>query len=264
MKMPRDRNTQQSRGFAFVDMSAPEEVEACVETVDGYELNGRQLRVSKSVSKEDLPKSRRQQSERDGTKKIYCGNLPFTVTKEEVAEFYSEFGEVVNVYIPPNRETGQGRGFAFVTMKEEDTENAIEATNGMDFGGRTLVVNAPLPRGEKAPIRRGKRTKLYVGNLSFYTVPETLEELFGEFGDVFDCYLPEDPATGGSRGFGFVTMGDEDAQRAIDELDGCEVDGREIRVNEAMPKRAVREEQNDDMGDEEFGVISGSWDDMDQ
>jgi RNA recognition motif-containing protein len=84
------------------------------------------------------------------------------------------------------------------------------------------------------------RQKLYVGNLSFYTVPDTLRELFEEFGTVYDCYMPEDPSTGGSRGFGFVTMDKEAAEAAVAETDGCELDGRIIRVNEAQPKGGQR------------------------
>ena len=76
---------------------------------------------------------------------------------------------------------------------------AIEATNGEEFGGRTLVVSEPLPPGAKTNRRQPGRTKLYVGNLSYYTVPETLEDMFSEFGEVYDCYLPEDPATGGTQ-----------------------------------------------------------------
>jgi RNA recognition motif-containing protein len=82
-----------------------------------------------------------------------------------------------------------------------------------------------------------QRTKLYVGNLSFYTVADTLRELFEQYGTVYDCYLPEDTATGGTRGFGFITMSAEDAPRAIADADGMEVDGREIRVNEAQAKQ---------------------------
>jgi RNA recognition motif-containing protein len=81
-----------------------------------------------------------------------------------------------------------------------------------------------------------QRKKLYIGNLSFYTIPDTLAELFEEFGTVHDCYLPEDPVTGNARGFGFVTMDKDAADRAIEEIDGCDLDGRIIRVNEAMPK----------------------------
>lgn len=59
-------------------------------------------------------------------------------------EHYEEFGEVKEVYIPVDRETGAGRGFAFVTMKAEDADSAIEGTNGLLFDGRKLVVSEPL------------------------------------------------------------------------------------------------------------------------
>lgn len=97
------------------------------------------------------------------------------------------------------------------------------------------------------------RTKLYVGNLSFYTTLDTIEDLFSEFGTVHDCYLPEDRERGGSRGFAFVTMENEDAGRAIDETDGYELDGRIIRVNEAQPKgqQNRRDDFYDDDGDYE-------------
>jgi RNA recognition motif-containing protein len=64
--------------------------------------------------------------------------------------------------------------------------------------------------------------------------------MFAEFGTVHDCYLPEDPVTGSSRGFGFVTMDRAQALQAVSEMDGCEVDGRIIRVNEALPKGGNR------------------------
>jgi RNA recognition motif-containing protein len=79
-----------------------------------------------------------------------------------------------------------------------------------------------------------------------------LIEVFSEFGTVHDCYLPEDPATGSSRGFGFVTMDQESALQAIAELDGCEIDGRKVRVNQAQPKGEStalesKEEESDDI-----------------
>jgi RNA recognition motif-containing protein len=82
-------------------------------------------------------------------------------------DYYGGIGEVLEVYIPINPGTGTGRGYAFVTMKEGDVPKAIEETNAVEFMGRPLVVNIPLPPGEKAQNPRCKGTKLYVGNLSF-------------------------------------------------------------------------------------------------
>ena len=79
--------------------------------------------------------------------------------------------------------------------------------------------------------------KLYVGNLSFSTTVQDLEDAFGEIGTVESTNIIEDRDTGRSRGFGFVEMSSaEEAQNAIAELDGKELDGRNLKVNEAKPR----------------------------
>jgi len=80
-------------------------------------------------------------------------------------------------------------------------------------------------------------TKLYVGNLSFNTSISDLEKMFGESGTVQSANIIEDRETGRSRGFGFVEMSSkEEAQAAIAAFDGKEIDGRNLKVNEAKPQ----------------------------
>jgi hypothetical protein len=80
-------------------------------------------------------------------------------------------------------------------------------------------------------------TKLYVGNLSFSTMESDLQTLFRQAGNVVSCSLITDKFTGKSRGFAFVEMGSEaEAQKAIAELNGKDVDGRPLTVNEAKPR----------------------------
>ena len=79
--------------------------------------------------------------------------------------------------------------------------------------------------------------KLYVGNLSFSTNDATLHQLFAEVGPVESARLVTDKETGRSRGFAFVEMAsDEGAQAAIDRLNGTDLDGRRLTVNEARPQ----------------------------
>jgi len=80
-------------------------------------------------------------------------------------------------------------------------------------------------------------TKLYVGNLSFNTTENELQELFSQAGAVQEVTLMQDKFTGKSRGFAFVTMGsDQDAQNAIAKINGQTVEGRTLTVNEARPR----------------------------
>lgn len=79
--------------------------------------------------------------------------------------------------------------------------------------------------------------KLYVGNLSYNSTEEGLRDLFSNYGTVVSAKIVFDRDTGNSKGFGFVEMGSEDeASAAIDGTNGQELDGRQIRVNEAMDK----------------------------
>ncbi len=78
---------------------------------------------------------------------------------------------------------------------------------------------------------------IYVGNLEYKISDNDLREIFEEFGEVVSAKVITDRETGRSKGFGFVEMADEDdANNAIEELDGAELDGRTIKVNKARPK----------------------------
>ena len=77
---------------------------------------------------------------------------------------------------------------------------------------------------------------IYVGNLPFNTTAADLESLFGEYGSVDNAAIINDRETGRSRGFGFVEMENEAGARAIEELDGKDYNGRNLKVNEARPR----------------------------
>ena len=78
--------------------------------------------------------------------------------------------------------------------------------------------------------------KLYVGNLPFSVTNEGLKDLFSSFGEVTEATVVSDRNTGRSRGFGFVTLSDDEAAaKAIAEMNGAMLDGRALRVSEARP-----------------------------
>jgi RNA recognition motif-containing protein len=79
--------------------------------------------------------------------------------------------------------------------------------------------------------------KLYVGNLSYNTYEDNLRALFQSFGTVVSAKIITDRDSGSSKGFGFVEMGtDDEARAAIQGANGRDLDGRQIKVNEAMDK----------------------------
>ena len=77
--------------------------------------------------------------------------------------------------------------------------------------------------------------KLYVGNLSYSTTSDGLKDAFSKVGEVLSATVMIDKMTGRSRGFAFVEMQDADAEKAITTLNGQDLDGRKLTVNEARP-----------------------------
>ena len=79
--------------------------------------------------------------------RIYVGNLNYNTTEEDLRDLFSEHGQVEEVAIITDRDTGRPRGFAFVTMPDsEEGQKAIDAVNEAEVGGRTLLVNEAKPR----------------------------------------------------------------------------------------------------------------------
>ena len=80
-------------------------------------------------------------------KKIYVGNMNYATTEDELRELFASHGEVVEVKVVYDRDTGRPRGFAFVEMSsDEQADAAIAAINGQEIGGRTLRVNVANER----------------------------------------------------------------------------------------------------------------------
>ena len=78
---------------------------------------------------------------------IYCGNLSYQSTDEDLNTLFQEYGDVTSAKVIRDRETDRSRGFGFVEMDSDDeAQNAIDALNGQEFMGRKLVVNESRPR----------------------------------------------------------------------------------------------------------------------
>ncbi|XP_047312202.1 28 kDa ribonucleoprotein, chloroplastic-like [Impatiens glandulifera] len=185
--------------------------------------------------------------------KVFVGNLSYDVDSEKLAQLFDQAGVVEVAEVIYNRETDQSRGFGFVTMSSvAEAEKAVEMFNRYEIDGRLLTVNKAAPRGSK-PERAPRSSfpssgssfgqpsnKIYVGNLPWSVDSDRLQQVFSKYGKVLDARVVIDRETGRSRGFGFVSMSNEDEQNeAITNLDGQSLDGRAIRANvaEERPRR---------------------------
>jgi RNA recognition motif-containing protein len=80
-------------------------------------------------------------------KTIYVGNIPWTITEDQLKEYFSAHGQVLSARIITERASGRSKGYGFVEVPEEDAEKIIEL-NGTEYDGRKLVVNEAKPRPE--------------------------------------------------------------------------------------------------------------------
>jgi cold-inducible RNA-binding protein len=82
---------------------------------------------------------------------LFVGNLPYSVSEQDLIELFGQVGEVVRAQVISDRDTGRSRGFAFVEMRSsEEAQTAIEQLNEREFMGRRLLVNEARPRQERS------------------------------------------------------------------------------------------------------------------
>jgi len=85
-------------------------------------------------------------------KKLYVGNLPYSVTDEQLGQMFAQFGQVSSAVVIKFKDTGRSKGFGFVEFdKDEDADKAIEEMNGKEIEGRNLVVNEARPMQPREP-----------------------------------------------------------------------------------------------------------------
>ena len=90
--------------------------------------------------------------------KIYVGNLPYSVTSEDLSDMFKEYGDVEEATLIMDRETGRSKGFAFVEMKSNsDADRAIKGLNGTQLEGRALTVTQARPRESRPRQDRSSR-----------------------------------------------------------------------------------------------------------
>ena len=92
------------------------------------------------------------------TNKLYVGNIPYTLTGDELGKLFEDYGSVDSAVVINDRQTGRSRGFGFVEMStEQEAQAAMEQMNGTDVGGRNVVVNLARSRPDQEGAGGGRR-----------------------------------------------------------------------------------------------------------
>lgn len=186
--------------------------------------------------------------EQGSTKTVFVGNLSWAVDNDRLSQEFAECGEVVSARVQLDRVSGRSRGFGYVTFATTEAVEAAISLNGTkEIDGRTLNLDKSPdvgPNREKraqafGDTRSAPSKVLFVGNLSWNIVEDTLWDAFSEYGEVSSVRLPTDRETGKPKGYGYIEFGAADsAQKAIDAMNGKELDGRPIRLDFSEPRDA--------------------------
>ncbi|KAK5684353.1 hypothetical protein LTS10_004221 [Elasticomyces elasticus] len=181
---------------------------------------------------------------------MFIGGLNWETTDENMKQYFSQFGDVVECTVMRDGATGRSRGFGFLTFRDPKVVNTVMVKEHT-LDGKLIDPKRAIPRDEQE-----RTAKIFVGGVSQDASQEDFAGFFRGFGNVLDATLMMDKETGRPRGFGFVTF---DSEAAVDRtLEGpLSICGKGIEVKRAQPRGDMRE---GDSGPKKFGGGRGGRD----
>jgi len=230
IRVCRDMITRRSLGYAYVNFQQPADAERALDTMNFDVIKGRPVRIMWSQRDPSLRKS--------GVGNIFIKNLDKSIDNKALYDTFSAFGNILSCKVVCDENGSKGYGFVHFETQEA-AERAIEKMNGMLLNDRKVFVGRFKSRKEREAelgARAKEFTNVYIKNFGEDMDDEKLREIFNEYGHAMSIRVMTDDS-GKSRGFGFVSFErHEDAQRAVDEMNGKEMNGKLIYVGRAQKK----------------------------
>ncbi|XP_016067126.1 PREDICTED: polyadenylate-binding protein 1-like [Miniopterus natalensis] len=231
IRVCRDAISSRSLGYGYVNFHRPADAGHALNTMNFDVINGKPVRIMWSQRDPSLRKS--------GVGNIFINHLDKSIDNKALYDMFSAFGNILSCKVACDENGSKGHGFVHFETREA-AERAIENVNGMLVNDRKLFVGQfkpPNQREEERKARIKEFTNVYVKNFGEGMNDECLLDLFGKFGPISSVKVMTDES-GKSRGFGFVRFEcHADAQKAVDEMDGKELDGKKIYVSRAQKKK---------------------------
>ncbi|KAG2482743.1 hypothetical protein HYH03_018337 [Edaphochlamys debaryana] len=166
--------------------------------------------------------------------KLFLGGLSWDTTEEKLKEYFSKYGEVQDVVVMRDRHTRRPRGFGFITFADPAAAQAACA-EPHTIDSRQIDAKPSVPAGEGGQQPRSK--KIFVGGLAPETDDAQLKAYFEQYGVVVEALVMVDHNSGRSRGFGFVTFGEETSVEKVFAAGQMhELGGKQVEVKSATPK----------------------------
>ncbi|XP_032436543.1 polyadenylate-binding protein 1A-like [Xiphophorus hellerii] len=230
IRVCRDMITRRSLGYAYVNFQQPADAERALDTMNFDVIKGRPVRIMWSQRDPSLRKS--------GVGNIFIKNLDKSIDNKALYDTFSAFGNILSCKVVCDENGSKGYGFVHFETQEA-AERAIEKMNGMLLNDRKVFVGRFKSRKEREAelgARAKEFTNVYIKNFGDDMDDEKLRELFSKYGSALSTRVMTDDS-GKSRGFGFVSFErHEDAQKAVDEMNGKDLNGKPIYVGRAQKK----------------------------
>jgi polyadenylate-binding protein len=230
IRVCRDMITRRSLGYAYVNFQQPADAERALDTMNFDTIKGRPCRIMWSQRDPSIRKS--------GVGNIFIKNLDKAIDNKALYDTFSAFGNILSCKIAMDEHGSKGYGFVHFET-EEAARSSIEKVNGMLLNGKKVFVGRFMTRRERIDMmgdRAKKFTNVYVKNFGDALDDEKMRTLFEQCGPITSCKVMTDE-NGKSKGFGFVGYEEhESAQKAVDVLNGKDIDGRELYVGRAQKK----------------------------
>ncbi|XP_014012970.1 polyadenylate-binding protein 4 [Salmo salar] len=230
IRVCRDMITRRSLGYAYVNFSQPTDAERALDTMNFDVVKGKPIRIMWSQRDPSLRKS--------GVGNVFIKNLDKTIDNKALYDTFSAFGNILSCKVVCD-ENGS-KGYAFVHFETQDAaDRAIEKMNGMLLNDRKVFVGRFKSRKEREAELGAKAkefTNVYIKNFGDDMNDDKLKEMFDQYGKTLSVRVMADPS-GKSRGFGFVSYEKhEDANKACEEMNGQEFNGKTVFVGRAQKK----------------------------
>uniref|UniRef100_A0A674A323 Polyadenylate-binding protein n=1 Tax=Salmo trutta TaxID=8032 RepID=A0A674A323_SALTR len=230
IRVCRDMITRRSLGYAYVNFSQPTDAERALDTMNFDVVKGKPIRIMWSQRDPSLRKS--------GVGNVFIKNLDKTIDNKALYDTFSAFGNILSCKVVCD-ENGS-KGYAFVHFETQDAaDRAIEKMNGMLLNDRKVFVGRFKSRKEREAELGAKAkefTNVYIKNFGDDMNDDKLKEMFDQYGKTLSVRIMADPS-GKSRGFGFVSYEKhEDANKACEEMNGQEFNGKTVFVGRAQKK----------------------------
>ncbi|XP_048860715.1 polyadenylate-binding protein 4 isoform X3 [Brienomyrus brachyistius] len=230
IRVCRDMITRRSLGYAYVNFQQPADAERALDTMNFDVVKGKPIRIMWSQRDPSLRKS--------GVGNVFIKNLDKSIDNKALYDTFSAFGNILSCKVVCD-ENGS-KGYAFVHFETQDAaDRAIEKMNGMLLNDRKVFVGRFKSRKERETELGAKAkefTNVYIKNFGEDMDDSRLKELFDKYGKTLSVKVMTDPM-GKSRGFGFVSYEKhEDANKAVEEMNGTELNGKTVFVGRAQKK----------------------------